>query len=308
MKDSKTLLLALLSIGLVATWIYHLYDKSQYAGITREVYVKDSIAVAEGIKDSLQKMYLTTLDRLGYERLNADSMSLTLKGELGERMREINKLRSDIGSILKKTHFTQSDLADAKAKIRDLQEKIAGMTLENDSLSVERGRLSGILDQLNKEMAEMQQSMQRISDENKVMAQTLNDASTFVASEMRIAAMNLRSEEKEEETNSVKKADKFVVSFVVQNHFVDFPGAELVVSITDPTGKIMVGEGWNPGSFETRNGARKEYTRKVRFEYIKGEQKRLIFSVQTEQFLKGTYKLNVYHNGVMIGEAAWILS
>jgi hypothetical protein len=128
-----------------------------------------------------------------------------------------------------------------------------------------------------------------------------------MASELRLAAMNLRSEEKEVETNSVKKADKFVVSFVVQNNVIDIPGAELVIAIREPSGRIMIGEGWNAGTFDTKDG-RKEYTRKVRFEYTRGEQKRLIFSVQTETFQKGTYKMNVYHNGVVIGVASWMLS
>lgn len=308
MKDSKSLLLGLLAIGLIGTWVYHLFDKSRYAGMTREVYVKDSTAVAEAIRDSLQKMYTHTITQLGTEKVNADSIRLSLKGELGERMREINQLRNDIGLILRKTNLTHSDLASAKTKIRDLQTKVNQMTEQNESLSQERSRLNSILDELNKEMIVLQSSMEKVSDENKQLAKTLSEAATFVASELRIAAMNLRSEEKEVETNSVKKADKFVISFVVQNHIRDFPGAELLVAITDPNGKILVGEGWNPGHFEMKNGSRKEFTRKVRFEYSRGEQKRLIFSVQTEKFHKGVYTLNIYHNGVMIGESSWMLT
>ena len=36
MRDNKSILLALLAAGLVITWGYHLYDKSQYSNQTRE--------------------------------------------------------------------------------------------------------------------------------------------------------------------------------------------------------------------------------------------------------------------------------
>jgi len=61
MRDNKTLLLALLAGGLIITWIYHIYDKSQYSNHTREVFVKDSTAVAEAVSDSLRKYYSRTL-------------------------------------------------------------------------------------------------------------------------------------------------------------------------------------------------------------------------------------------------------
>ena len=307
MKDNRTILLGLLSVGLLGTWAYHFYDKNNYVNRLRsQQAANDTITVAGMMKDSLNEVYSKTVSVLDTSSVNMDSIA-ALKGELGEKMREIHRLKNDIGGILRKKQVTLADLKDAKALIKDLQLRVANMQDENNSLAEEKSRLNNILDLLNKEMSSLQTAMEKVSTENREMAKAIDDASIFVASEMRIAAMNLRTEEKEEETNSVKKADKFVVSFVVQNYLKDVPGAELVIAISEPTGKIMIGEGWNTGSFDAKDG-KKEYTRKVRFEYIKGEQKRLIFSVQTEKFQKGVYKLNVYHNGVMIGEASWMLS
>lgn len=55
MKDIKGFLLVMLSVGLVGTWVYHLYDKTQYTTNRKEIFIKDSIAVAEAVQDSLQK-------------------------------------------------------------------------------------------------------------------------------------------------------------------------------------------------------------------------------------------------------------
>ena len=308
MKDNKSILLAFLAAGLVITWIYHIYDKSQYSNHTREVFVKDSIAVAEAVSDSLRIYYTRALDQLGVEKLQIDSSNSSLKGELGERVTEINKLRDEISIILKRKNLSQADLTEAKTKINDLQSKIENMRRENTSLVEERTKLNGVLAQLNGEMNSLQQNMEKVSAENKDLAQKINDASIFIASEIKFAAVNVKADEKESETTQQKKANKFVTSFTVQNNILDLESAEVIVVITDPSGKSLNTEVWDAGSFETKTDGRKIYTLRVKFEYNKGEAKRLIFSLEPNSFEKGTYKLSLYHNGIRIGESTWKLS
>lgn len=307
MRDSKPLLLALLAAGLVITWVYHIYDKSKYANLTREVFVKDSTAVAEAVSDSLRNYYTRTLDQLGVEKMQIDSSNNSLKGELRTKVEEINKLRTEIGTILKRKNLTQSDLSEAKTMIDDLQHRIDDLKTENTSLTDERAKLSNVLAQLNGEMNSLQENMQRVSAENKELTQKINDASIFIASEVKFTAVTVK-DQKETETNLQKKASKFVTSFTVQNNILNLDNAEVVVVISDPNGKPLNTEVWDAGSFETKADGRKVYTRKVKFDYNKGEAKHLIFSLEPDSFEKGTYKLSLYHNGVRIGETSWKLS
>ena len=307
MRDSKSLLLALLAAGLIITWVYHIYDKSKYANLTREVFVKDSTAVAEAVSDSLRKYYTRTLDQLGLEKMQIDSSNNLLKGELGVKITEINRLRAEIGNILKRKNLNQADLAEARSKIEDLQQRIDDLKTENTSLTDERTKLNNILAQLNGQMNSLQQNMQKVSAENKDLTQKINDASVFIASEVKFAAVTVK-DQKEVETTQQKKASKFVTSFTVQNNILDMANAEVVVVVADPLGKPLNTEVWDAGSFETKAEERKVYTRKVRFEYNRGESKHLIFSLEPENFEKGTYKLSLYHNGVRIGETSWRLS
>jgi uncharacterized phage infection (PIP) family protein YhgE len=308
MKDSRSILMLLLTAGLVTTWVYHLYDKSNYSSRTKEVFVKDSTAIAEAVSDSLRKYYSRTLDQLGSEKMLIDSANNTLKGELGARINEINKLRNEIGTILKRRNLTKADLDEAKNKINDLQQRIDDLKSENTSLADERKRLNSILAQLNGDMNALQQNMQKISAENKELSQRVNDASTFIASELKFAAYNLRQDQKETETAQQKRADKFVASFVLQNNVAEFQNAEIMVIIQEPSGKTLNTEVWDVGSFDTRTEGKKVYTRKIKFEYKKGEVKPLLFSISPEAFEKGIYKLMLYHNGVRIGESFWKLS
>jgi len=81
------------------------------------------------------------------------------------------------------------------------------------------------------------------------------------------------------------------------------------IVITQPDGRILKNEDvWDATTINLQNGSRINYTRKVRFEYRKGESKQLIFSLNAEQYLKGTYTMQVYHNGYMIGQTMKMLN
>ena len=145
MKDTKSLLLLLLSIGMVATWIYHLYDKNQRQAKVNNIVIKDTSGIAGAIKDSLQKFYASTVteidDKVDSTRTDVDS----LRGQLDTRLTEIANLRTQISGILKNKKATKAELEDAKDKIKDLRTKLEEMAQQNSSMEIDRKKLSDAL-------------------------------------------------------------------------------------------------------------------------------------------------------------------
>ena len=307
MKDFRTLLIALLSTGLVGTWIYHLYDKTEYSNRRTEIFIKDSAAVADAIKDSLQKIYTATIRNLDSQldstQNNADSLQINLDTKLGE----INKLRNEIGGILKNRNATSSDLKLAKSKIDDLQERINELRDQNDSMEEEKQRLTSILDQLNSEMKNLEQNIRKLGQENKEMTEKIFIASSFVVSEIDFHVADVRGS-KEQSTTSARKADKFVASFSLQNNIADYETTEIFVIITEPGGRVLQNSIWNSGTFTSKTEGTKEFTRRVKFEYNKGESKKIVFSLDADKYEKGEYRMDVYHNGIKIGNSSYSLN
>lgn len=291
----------MLSVGLVATWVYHLYDKTRYSSRRTEVYIKDSVAVAEGIKDSLQKLYVSTIinldTRLDSTRSNADS----LKSQLNVKLGEIYKLKGEIDGILKKRGASKADLDIARQKINELQQLIDDLKGEKDSMEEEKKQLNGILSQMTGEITGLQQNMKKLGDENKMLTEKVNLASVFVASEVKLLPVAIKND-KEQETNQSKKVSKLIASFTVQNNVSEYANADVYIVVIQPNGKILRTDAWESFSMETYNGNKIPYTRKLRFEYDKGEAKQMIFSLDAEEYQKGNYTLQVYHNGYMVGQ------
>jgi hypothetical protein len=171
----------------------------------------------------------------------------------------------------------------------------------------ENKKPNGELTQLSNDVSTQQNKKEELG-ENKIQSKKSNAISLFVASGIRFAAYKVQPDQKEIETTQQDEANKFVSTFTVRNNTTGFQTAEIIIVVSDPSGKSINPEVWDAGSFETKTEGRKVYTRKLQFEYNKGETKRLQFSLEPENFEKGTYKLNLYYNGIRIGESSWRLS
>lgn len=294
----------MLSVGLVGTWIYHLYDKTQYASQRKEIFIKDSIAVAEAVQDSLQQLYNRSLQKLDYKldstKFDADSLRFTLSTKL----QEINRLRNEINSILKNRGASQADMQTARQKISELQQLLEETKGQKLSLEEEKLQLSATMTRLNGEINGLQENMRKLGDENKVLTDKMTLASLFVASEIKLSPVMVKND-KEVETTQAKKTSKLVISFTVQNNLTDYDGTDVFIIITQPDGKVLTPDVWESATpMTTHSGDRKNYTRKVRFEYFKGEAKQLTFSINADAYQTGAYSLQLYHKGHKIGQTS----
>jgi myosin heavy subunit len=301
MKDTKSLLLVMLSAGLTGTWIYHLYDKTRYSNRRTEVYIKDSVAVAQGISDSLQKLYSVAITNLDTQLDSTRATAGQLKGELNTKLAEIYRLRTEIATILKKNNIKREDIDLARKKTAELQFLVTDLQNKNSTIEEEKKQITDVLDKVNVQVKSLETNVQQLDKENKALTEKVNLAAVFVASEIKFVPVTVKND-KEVETNLVRKATKFVISFTLQNNVNDYENAEVYIVVTQPDGKVLRNDIWESSSIDTYNGGRKSYSLKMRFEYHKGEPKPLLFSMNPDEFMKGTYTLQVYHNGHMIGQ------
>jgi hypothetical protein len=300
MKDSKNTLLLLVSIGLIGTWVYHFYDRSHYGDHSFKVLAKDTSIPREPLKDSLEKLFNEKTIELDTTKMAEDSLRNTLDSSI----EKIYSLRNQINEILKHRGVTNKDLKKARELIEEYKEKIEEMRAKNDDLEKEREGLSEVLSQLNTEMKDLQESIQKITEQNKELSETINEASTFVASDLNLSAVTLRQGKKETEASAARKANKFIFSFSLQNNIAKTDFYDVYVVITQPDNKVLQNDIWGEGAdyFVSKSEGNKAYTAKVHFDYNKGEKKKLIYTLQPDNFMPGTYIMKVYQNGVSLGE------
>jgi hypothetical protein len=181
----------------------------------------------------------------------------------------------------------------------------------NSTVEEEKLQITAVLDKVNVQVKNLEGNMQQLTQEkevltkeNKVLNEKINAASAFVASEVKLTAVSVKNN-KEIEITQAAKAEKMIVSFTVQNNIAHFDNAEVYVIVTEPNGSVMKPDAWeSSAALQTKSGEQKIYTRKIKFEYQKGEAKRLFFSLNPDDYAKGNYALQLYHNGYLIAQAS----
>ncbi len=295
-RGNKNLLIGILAAGLLGTWGYLLYDKNK-SGETLQVAQTQSENYMTQ-RDSLKLLYDDAEMRLD----SITGANNNLQGEKSTLQKQIDANKSEIRRILNDKNATAADLKRARTMISDLNNQIASLEAEVSRLTGENQELTANNTQLTTEKQVLEQNLQTSSTEKEALAQTVDVGSTFSASNIQITPVNEKKSGKEKTTSSAKKVDKLVVSFDVENRIARSGPAEMYIMVTAPDGQVVSDPALGSATLTTRTDGDKPYTAKVPVEYEQGTRKALSFPIRAEDFQRGDYKIEIYHNGFKIGE------
>jgi len=312
MRDTKSLLLLLVSLllvlvsfGLLWTWGYRFYNKNDVAKVDSRSVTLDSVAIANNIRDSLQNVYNTTLHELDVQLDSTLANTDSLKNELDIKLGEFYRLRNEITAILKNRN-SGNDFKVAKQKIGELQNKVQDFRDKNADVENENNKLDAILTQLSNSDKQGTNTKQPVANNKPATERSSPAYQVFTASDLKFSALSVNNDE-EVETTSAESADKLSGSFTVMNFNSQLTNAEMVVVVLQPNGRVFKTSGWESGTFNTPEG-KKVYSYKISFNYSKGEAKRLLFSLKAANLIKGNYTMELYYNGTMIARTVKTLS
>ncbi len=296
-NKGKNVAIGVLSAALLGLGIYTVADKSSTGEQIQQQQVQ--IAKVTDEKSSIQSNFDASLARL-------DSMTTEnkgLEGKLTASSTEITKLKGDIRSILNKRNATTAELSKAKKLIDELNGKISTMeadvarlTQENQTLTADKVSLTADKEKLTADLT----STTTVKEE---LEKKVDIASTLNATNIHVTPVDVKNEGKEKETTKAKKVDKLVISFDVDNRIAQPGTTDVYVMITGPDGNVITNEASGSGTFTTREEGEKTFTAKVPVDLEAAKKKNVEFGfVPGTTFQKGSYKVQIYQNGFLIGE------
>jgi FtsZ-binding cell division protein ZapB/regulator of replication initiation timing len=300
-KDNRKLIYGILIAALIGTWAYIFYDKSKTKETVTTLQTK--IVNVDSARNAIQQEFLTVSAK-------ADSLTQTniqLQGDLADKSSAIQKLKGNIGNILKKKNASDAELAEAKQMIFELNGKVDGLFAELDKLKGENKQLTSANEQLNTEKTkltadkqDLEQNLNTTKTEKKQLEEKVDVATTLHASNIGIAAIKVSSNGKEKETTTAKRANLIRIAFVLDENRVTPTGPkDIYVIVTGPDGKVIT-EG---GTFNTREEGSKSFTSKVPVNYEQGKVTPVSFDCrQNDKYKEGDYKVEIYNNGFKIGQ------
>jgi hypothetical protein len=289
--NNSKIIIGLLIIALIGSWIYF---NSTIGAKTEIINGKDiKIASIDSSKNALNAEFIAASAKV-------DSLTLQnqqLSGDILVKSNEIQKLKSNIGTILTNKNASDKDLAEAKALIATLNGKITNLLAdlgkaqeENKQLTAKNVDLSNQNTNLNNNLTTTTKKKDRLQD----------IGSTLHASNFNIQSLRIREDGSERKTTNAKRANTIRISFQIdKNKITPTSNQDIYVCLTAPDGKSL-GEA---GNITTREDGSKPYANKIAIQYVQNEILPVSYDVkQTSKFTEGEYKVEVYNNGFKIGE------
>lgn len=294
-KTKEYVIIGILAACLLGSLGYNFYQHQESA--EKIEYLNIDLKDTENAKILLQQ----ELDNLTSE-FEQSKIDLEMKDSmLTKRDAEIFDKQREIQNILNKENVTSDELKQAKrmitalnADIARFKQEIAVLQEKNDSLMAVNDTLTFKQTQLS---GELTQQKQRADDTEAKMR------STFSVSNYQIKGLKVKNSGKEVETDKARRIDKLRVSFDIDpNQWAQSGTSEIYIAIYKPDGTLGKFKDSSSGQLETWSSGMVDYSDKVRFNYQQGVKQNISFDWEEYEFPKGIYNINLYQNGLKIGQ------
>lgn len=292
-KKNNTIVYWVVILILLAGCIYLFMSKSQMAEQNATVQQQnkqsfDSLSTEQASLKADFDAASVKIDQLTSENTKLDSA-------LQNNKNEMSKLQGRIRSILSKSNASKAELEQAKVMIASLNDK----SKEYEARIAELEKENTVLTGQNKVL-----TRERDSTVTQNIAMK-NLASVLHASNIKLDAVRLKRNGKEKETSRARKTDVLRVTFDIDENRIAESGTKLLhLRIVAPDGSTLSSAANGSGMITTSKGDHLSYTLSKSVSLTTNQKVAGITADwnQNGDYVKGIYKIEIYHEGYKIGE------
>jgi len=265
-----------------------------------------------GQKTALEQQFHSLSDTLDAKKNELDQFrgrTAELDKAITAKQDEIDLQKKEIQSALHKGKMTQAELAKAKKMIAEYETSIAEMGKKIDELTAQNQELATNNQKLNTDLTTEKQNTSNLTAQNTGLSKKVQVASLLSIPKVDVEAIKTRGNGKEVAVKRVKAAESLKISFETgQNKVLDPGPLSLYVRIINPKGETIEVADQGSGTLKSPEAAEAiPYTKKADFDYDQTNKKVVVYWSQQIKD-PGTYKVQVYQGGQVVGEGKVTLS
>lgn len=179
-------------------------------------------------------------------------------------------------------------------------EKIDSLIKANETLKVENQSLRA-------EIKQEQRRTERLTDENVMLTNKVALGAVLKVSNLSVEGIRLRSGGKEGSTTRARSVERLKACFTIgENRVANRGNKNIYLRVIGPEGASLWIEDAGSGKFMAE-GQETLYTAMATIDYQQEELPVCIYWTKGSPFAEGTYKAEVYADGVLIGETSFSL-
>ena len=278
------ILLILLLAGGIAYLYYNLKQQEQAAQDMEQLAAMD--------KKEMENEYQQFANQYSEmkSQINNDSIIAQLTQEQEKTQRLLQQLKETKSTDAREITRLKKELATVRAVLRSYVLEIDSLNQLNKTLTAENTRIKGQYEEANRQIAGLNSDKASLSEKVAIAAQ-------LDATGITMAALNKHGKN----TKQLKKAQKFVVSFVLAKNVTAASGLKTnYVRIQTPAGSLL----GNAGSFDYENRTL-PCSMKRSVEYG-GKETPVTLYCDIDQALQGgSFNVSIFADGNMIGSRSF---
>ncbi len=246
-----------------------------------------------------------TLDAKKAELATYMGKNAELDKQIEAQQAMIDQEKAQIADLMKKGTLTQAELSKARQMIAGYQASIDNMNKQIAELNTKNEQLNNDNHDLAKNLDAERVTTAQLSDQNKGLAKKVEVGSLLQIAKVDVEAIKKRRSGKEVTVKKVKAAEELKITFETGNNKVLDPGnLDLYVRIINPKGETISRSDKGSGTIATADSENPvQYSKKADIDW---DQKSKKVTLYWDQHLQdpGTYKVQVYQKGYVVGEGA----
>ncbi len=228
---------------------------------------------------------------------------------IASKQEEISHQKLTIQNLLKKVKLTQSELKKVKGLMAQYKNSIADMGNQIATLTKQKEELLAQNGQLNQDLSAEKQTTSQLTEKNTLLAKKVKIGSLLPIANIDVEAVKTRRTGREVDVRRAKVASNLKISFETGENKVLDPGpVSLYVRIINPKGETIAVEDQGSGIMQAVESDKPvQYTKKADINYDQSNKKVVVYWGKYIQD-PGTYKVELYQNGYVVGQGQVKLS
>lgn len=288
-SNNKALLIALF-ILLIALIGYTFYNNNDH---------KEAVQFLQDEKEQIIGNLTAMEDK--YDIAIAQNTSLS--DSLTFEKEKIVALRD---SVMKMSKFNSSTLRRYRNQLASLKSTNERLLIEVDSLRLTNNLLTEEKDSINNQLELQTSYNDTLVAQNIDLAKKVEIGGAINVENVKITAMKMRTNGKYTDTNKAQKTDAIKIDFRLIENEIASPGdKDTYIVLKDPSGKVINAK----GTFTMKDGTEAKYTDHTIVNYENSDlDVVMLVERKGDKYEKGTYPIEVYIDGKLVGEANLILN
>ncbi|KAA6303311.1 MAG: hypothetical protein EZS26_000496 [Candidatus Ordinivivax streblomastigis] len=275
-------------ILMVAGAVYYIFQqKAEFTDL-----VEQSELYKEELADEYNDL---SIQYEGYKlQINNDSLVAQLETEQLKVQRLQDELRTVKATDAKRINELKKELETLRKIMRDYVAQIDSLDRLNKQLTKENRQVSA-------KYQEASQTVSQLTQEKEQLIETVQIASKLDASNISVTGLT----NKNKATDKIKKMDKLEIRFTIHKNITATSGEKTIyIRIQKPDDDVLVKNSANLFTYENK---KIHFSEKRTIEYT-GEEIQMSIFWQIEEFLApGTYRVDIFADGNLIGRKSFQL-